>query len=269
MSLIQVNFFSQSLLREVDFTAILPIGAPFEQKGAKAKPYKTLYLLHGLFGDRNDWVNNTRIKLWAMERNLAVILPSGENKFYLNMPKTGEAFSDYIGKELVEVTRRLFPLSKKREDTFIAGLSMGGYGAIINGLTHHKTFGYVAGLSSALVLDRVALSTNEAALPVFRRDYYEAVFGNLDSLAKSEKNPEFLVKSLARKKVSLPELYLCCGREDGLITQNRAFHRMLNKEGIAHKYQESPGAHDWDYWDTHIKKVLDWLPLDPIQKEAE
>ncbi len=269
MALIQVNFFSRTLLRTVDFVAVIPSDKWTEGKPVKPKPFKTLYLLHGLFGDKNDWVNNTRIKRWAEERNLAVIMPSGENRFYLNMEKTGEAYSDFIGKELVNYTRELFPLSKKREDTFIAGLSMGGYGAIVNGLTHHRTFGYVAGLSSALVWDRVVHSTNEAALPVFRRDYYEAVFGDLNKLLDSDKNPEHLVRSLIRKKGAFPKLYLCCGTEDGLLTQNRVFHRLLKKEGIAHAYHESKGAHDWDYWDTHIQKVLDWLPLDSDKKPQE
>ena len=265
MALIQVNFFSQCLQRTVDFAALIPADARFEQKECKINPFKTLYLLHGLFGDRNDWLTGTRIKRWAAERNLAVIMPSAENKFYLNQAKTGENHSDVIGKELVEFTRRLFPLSKKREDTFIAGLSMGGYGAIINGLLHHRTFGYIAGLSSALILDRAVHSTNEAELPLFRRDYYEAIFGGLDKLMTSGKNPEFLVKSLLKKKAVLPRIYLCCGTEDSLLSQNRAFHQMLKKEGVAHEYHESKGAHDWDYWDANILKVLDWLPLDKSQ----
>lgn len=269
MALIQVNFFSESLQRTVDFTALIPADAPIEQRSPKTKPFKTLYLLHGLFGDRNDWLTGTRIKRWAAERNLAVIMPSAENKFYMNLEKIGENHSDFIGKELVDFTRRLFPLSKKREDTFIAGLSMGGYGAIVNGLLHHRTFGYVAGLSSALIRDRVVQSTNESQRPLFRRDFYEIIFGDLDKVPASEKNPEFLVKSLLKKKAVLPQIYLCCGTEDNLLAQNRLFHKMLMKEGVAHEYHESKGAHDWDYWDANILKVLDWLPLEKVTAEEE
>ena len=82
-------------------------------------------------------------------------MPSGENKFYVNNEYTCERFSDFIGEELVEVTRKMFHLSDKKEDTYIAGLSMGGYGAIVNGFKFNNTFGYVAGLSSALILDDV------------------------------------------------------------------------------------------------------------------
>ena len=98
-------------------------------------------------------MNGTRIQAWAEANDLAVIMPSGENRFYLDDEKSGELYGEFIGKELVEFTRKLFPLSDKREDTFIAGLSMGGYGAIRNGLKYAENFGCVIGLSAALVHD--------------------------------------------------------------------------------------------------------------------
>ena len=144
MAIIEVNFISKCLMRVVTFNAIIPVDKFGPQaENAEQKPLKTLYLLHGIFGNYTDWVNGTRIQAWAEANDLAVIMPSGENRFYLDDEKSGELYGEFIGKELVEFTRKLFPLSDKREDTFIAGLSMGGYGAIRNGLKYAENFGCV------------------------------------------------------------------------------------------------------------------------------
>ena len=136
MAVIQVELRSEALKRQVSFKAILPSEA-FEPS------YPTLYLLHGLTDNSSAWLYNTRIRMWAEQTGLAVILPSGENSFYLDVPVKGGCYGDfgeYVGRELVAVTRKMFPLSRKREDTFIGGLSMGGYGACRNGLKYCDTF---------------------------------------------------------------------------------------------------------------------------------
>lgn len=269
MAIIKVDFFSTSLLRTVTINAIVPVdkmtfpGAPVRVK----KPFKTLYLLHGIFGNYTDWVNGTRIQAWAQDKNLVVIMPSGENKFYVDNPKTGEMFSQFIGKELVQITRDLFPLSNKREDTFIGGLSMGGYGALINGLRFNETFSHIAALSSGLVLDKVMNSTYEdGMMPTDNRGYYEGVFGDLDQLIGSEKDYNALIKKLVKEKKDIPNIYLACGTEDFLISQNRDFHRLLKDNKVKVTYVEGPGTHNWEFWDTYIYKVLEWLPL---EKEIE
>ena len=156
MALLEVNFFSKALMRPVTMNVILPADKVFfeEETEEDEKPFKTLYLLHGVMGNYTDWVTGTCIKRWAEEKNLAVVMPSGANMFYMDHPEVNENYSEFIGKELVKITRRMFPLSHKKEDTFIAGLSMGGYGAIRNGLKYHDTFGYIAGLSSAMILEK-------------------------------------------------------------------------------------------------------------------
>ena len=135
MALVQVNFISKMLSRTVTFNAIIPLDKISfgEEEVAEEKPLKTLYLLHGAFGNYTDYLSGTRIQRWAEEHNLAVIMPSGENQFYVDKPSRGENYGAYVADELVEFTRKMFPLSHKKEDTFIAGLSMGGYGALING----------------------------------------------------------------------------------------------------------------------------------------
>ena len=262
MAIIEVNFISKCLMRTVTFNAIIPVDKFGPQaENAEQKPLKTLYLLHGIFGNYTDWVNGTRIQAWAEANDLAVIMPSGENRFYLDDEKSGELYGEFIGKELVEFTRKLFPLSDKREDTFIAGLSMGGYGAIRNGLKYAENFGCVIGLSAALVHDTWKDADNSAPIFTFRRNYYEAIFGEYDKVKGSDKDPEALLLKLKEEGRPVPKMYLCCGTEDGLVTANRDFRDFLNENGVDLTYVEGPGKHDWVFWDTYIKKVLDWLPL--------
>ena len=262
MAIIEVNFISKCLMRTVTFNAIIPVDKFGPQaENAEQKPLKTLYLLHGIFGNYTDWVNGTRIQALAEANDLAVIMPSGENRFYLDDEKSGELYGEFIGKELVEFTRKLFPLSDKREDTFIAGLSMGGYGAIRNGLKYAENFGCVIGLSAALVHDTWKDADNSAPIFTFRRNYYEAIFGEYGKVKGSDKDPKALLLKLKEEGRPVPKMYLCCGTEDDLVTANRDFRDFLNENGVDLTYVEGPGKHDWVFWDTYIKKVLDWLPL--------
>ncbi|MDO5422411.1 MAG: alpha/beta hydrolase-fold protein [Eubacteriales bacterium] len=264
MAFLQVNFISQSLMRTVPVNVILPVdkiafpGMPVKEQ----KPFKTLYLLHGIFGNYTDWVNGTKIQRWAEEKNLAVVMPSGENRFYVDQEAGHNYYGEYIGKELVEMTRKMFPLSHKREDTFLAGLSMGGYGAIRNGLKYHETFGYVAGLSSAMIMEGLTKRTNEHPFFIERRDFAESVFGDLEAAMESDKNPEWLVKKLKEEGAAFPHMYLACGTEDSLLQGNRRFAEVLKEAGADVRYEEGPGGHEWDFWDRYIKKVIDWLPLE-------
>mgnify|MGYP000031512241 FL=1 len=264
MALVQVNFMSKSLMRTVTINAILPVDKIGQVSSGKMKPFKTLYLLHGIFGNYTDWVSGTRIQAWAQTNNLAVIMPSGDNKFYVDNEKSGEMYSEFIGQELVEVTRNLFHLSDKKEDTFIGGLSMGGYGSFINGLKYHDTFGAIIGLSSGLILDRILNSTNDNPndFPTHKRSYYESVFGNLDDLLGSDKDYFALVKKLKANSIEMPKVYMACGTEDFLIKENREFYQFLVDQGVDVTYEEGPGVHDWVFWDKYIYKALQWLPLD-------
>lgn len=263
MAVVQVNFMSKCLMRTVTINAIIPVDkfGPGSEN-TEPKPFKTLYLLHGIFGNYTDWLNGTRIQMWAEAKNLAVIMPSGENRFYLDDPHSGELYGEFIGQELVEVTRKLFPLSTKREDTFIAGLSMGGYGAIRNGLKYAENFGCVAGLSAALVHYGWQDSDDSSPLFTFRRTYNEAIFGDHDKVLGSDKDPKALLEKLQTENRPVPKMYMCCGTEDSLISANRDLRDFLTAKGVDLTYAEGPGRHDWEFWDTYIKKILDWLPLD-------
>lgn len=264
MAFLQINFLSKCLMRTVTVNAILPTdklvfpGQPVREK----KPFKTLYLLHGIFGNYTDWVNGTRIQAWAEERNLAVIMPSGDNRFYVDNPATGDFYGEFIGNELVTVTRDMFHLSDKREDTYIAGLSMGGYGAVRNGLKYSDTFGCLAGLSGALDLEMLIPKDDSSPVPQFRRSCFESVFGDLQQISGSDKDIKALVKRLLDGAGPLPDIYFCCGTEDHLLPHNRELHAYLDANHVKHTYVEGPGDHNWPFWDEYILKVLEWLPLE-------
>ncbi len=254
MALIQVNFVSESLMRTVPIQVVMPVDKlpfPGEPK-REEKPFKTLYLLHGIIGNYTDWVSGTRIQRWAEEKNLAVVMPSGDNAFYVDNAAAGNLYGEFIGKELVEITRKMFPLSRKREDTFIAGLSMGGYGALRNGLKYHDTFGYISCLSGALLIDDMPDRTNDSPLFMERRSYAESIFGDLDKLLDSDKNPKWIVRKLVGEGADIPQIYLTCGTEDSLLETNRSFKALLDELNVPVTYVEGPGAHEWDFWDRSL-----------------
>ena len=264
MALIQMSVMSQSLMRTVPVNVILPAdklvmpGMPQREE----RPFKTLYLLHGVFGSYVDWVSGTRIQRYAEEKDLAVVMPSGDNAFYVDRPESGNSYGQFVGQELVELTRRMFPLSRVREDTFIGGLSMGGYGAMRNGLKYSDTFGYIVSLSGALHLDEIAARKGPGTSLLDSQGYAEACFGDLTKLLGSDKDPKALVRTLADAGRPIPKIYMACGTQDGLLSANRDMAAFLRKQGAAVTYEEGPGGHEWDFWDTYIKKAIDWLPTE-------
>ena len=145
MALIQMEFMSNSIQHYTSMNVLLPVD---QWDRTEIGPFPTLYLLHGWGGNYSDWVCNSRIAVWAQRRGIAVVMPSGDNSFYLNYPEREEYYEKFIGEELIALTRKAFPLSDKREDTWIAGLSMGGGGAIRCGLRYGHVFSKAAGLSA-------------------------------------------------------------------------------------------------------------------------
>ncbi|WP_246354557.1 alpha/beta hydrolase [Paenibacillus phytohabitans] len=246
--------------REVTFNALLPVDLP-EGLGLpvwSGEPLRALYLLHGFSGSHNDWLNFSRIRELADRYQVAVFMPAGENRFYLDDENRGEYYGEYIGRELVEFTRKLFPLSAARGDTWIGGLSMGGYGAIRNGLSYAEQFGRIIALSSALIPYRIAGIAPDYNDGIASYSYYTSVFGDLDQLLGSDKDPEKLVLEVRAKGLELPKLYMACGTEDMLLDVNRRFHHFLDSEGAGHLYEEGPGEHNWEFWDKQIEAALNW-----------
>lgn len=254
MALIQVNYLSKALFRTVPINVILPVDKFDADTDSYLMPeghkFKTLYLLHGLLGNYIDWVSRTRIQMWAEEKDLAVVMPSGDNAFYLKSRTPWNDYETFIGKELVEMTRRMFPLSERREDTYIAGLSMGGFGAIRNGIVFSETFSHVAGLSAALhIFDDLSEEANIG------------LFEDIKQASETNMNPKVALEEMLEGKRKRPAFYMACGKRDDLMKTNVEFRDLLIKNGLDVTWDEDDAGHDWDFWDSQIRKVLEWLPL--------
>ncbi|PLT44546.1 alpha/beta hydrolase family protein [Paenibacillus sp. FSL W8-1187] len=262
MALAQTSFFSDVLGLSCSMNVILPqqtkrqIG--LEGKAADGR-FPVLYLLHGLSDDHSIWLRRTSIERYAAQYGLAVVMPAVARSFYTDM-KVGHRYWTFVSEELPEIAGALFPLSDRREDTFAAGLSMGGYGAFKLGLACPDRFAAVASLSGGLDIrgryDRagvVALAEVESILG--KRE--EAVGGPNDLFALAEQ-----LSSLP--KARQPLLYQCCGTEDFLYGENVAFREHARSLGLPLTYEEGPGEHEWGYWDAQIRRVLEWLPLQQL-----
>ncbi|WP_234118078.1 alpha/beta hydrolase [Clostridium hydrogenum] len=261
MAFLQVNFYSKCLKRLVNFNAVLPIDTieiPGTMEAAPKGPMRAMYLLHGYSGAQHDWICGSKIQELSLKHNIAVFMPSGDNSFYLDDTDMGALYGEFIGREFVEVTRKMFNLSDKREDTFIGGLSMGGYGAIRNGLKYADTFGRIIALSSALITYNIAGIPEDYKDPVADYKYYTRVFGDLNKLIGSDKDPEAIAHSLKESGADIPQIYMACGTEDFLLNENRKFHSFLTSENIEHTYEEGPGIHDWTFWNEYIEKAIEW-----------
>ncbi|MBR2802695.1 MAG: hypothetical protein IKE21_08975 [Erysipelotrichaceae bacterium] len=265
MAHFDVTFFSSALKKNTELSVIIPsVSADDYLFGENVPDYygegkfQTLYLLHGSYGDFTDWTLLTSIYRYAQEHCLAVVMPSGENSSYLNM-KHGEDYLIYISEELPSFCTTLFPFSTKREDTFIAGLSMGGYGAYRAALQHPETYGAVASLSGNLDKAGAKLS-GEAHMTKMPLNYRKAVNG--DSLQMSEENDlRFLLQKCLSEKKELPKMYHTIGEDDFLRGPSESYIAFARERGVDIEFHLYPGVHDWKFWDAHIQDVLDWLPL--------
>ncbi len=261
MAFVDFHFFSEALGLTCAAHIVLP--QPTTQQigmagGVSREKYPTLYLLHGLSDDHTIWTRRTSIERYAAAKNLAVVMPAAGRSFYQDKPN-GEKYWTFISEELPALCQRYFPLSPAREGNFAAGLSMGGYGALRLGLTHPEKFAAVASLSGALDLKRRLKEAGKAGSRISRAEW-TGIFGS-GLQTPAEADLWLLAQNLAAMPGPKPALYLACGTEDPLLDDTRSFHRHLKTANVAVTYQESPGDHEWGYWDAQIQRVLDWLPL--------
>lgn len=259
MAAFKIDYFSNALHRMASFEMWIPndvrTDVPPEPTPYNQRPMKTLFVLHGYTGKAENWIPAEL----QTQYNFAVVSLNAENSFYLDGLSTGHAFETLVAIELVDYIRKTFGLAMRPEDTYITGLSMGGFGAIHTGLAHPDRFGKIGAMSSALIIHQIAKMTPEVDNPVANYYYYHECFGDLDTVEERDCNPEVLVKKLKSQDASFPELYLCCGTEDFLIEPNRAFHRFLEDEHVPHEYHESPGQHDMVFWQEYARKIVAWM----------
>ena len=256
MAYFRVEYYSNALRRETSFEVLIP-NDPREGMPAPAedRPMRTLFLLHGYTGKAGNYVP---FDLPATH-NFAIVMPSAENSFYLNGLSTGHAFQTLVGEELVNYVRKTFRLALRPEDTGIAGLSMGGFGALHTGLAYPHTFSKIGAMSSALIVHEVAKMQPGSGNGVANYEYYRECFGEPALLEESDNNPETLIRKLKAAGEKIPDIYMACGTEDFLIENNREMHRFLEAEGVPHEYHEGPGIHDMVFWTEYIQKIVRWM----------
>ncbi|GAE29455.1 alpha/beta hydrolase [Alkalihalobacillus hemicellulosilyticus] len=260
MAMLQVNFYSKAMRREVTFNALIPLDTmemPGREKDVQ-QPMRALYLLNGYTGSHTDWISFTRIRELSDKHRIAVFMPAGENHFYVDDEDKGALYGEYVGNEIVTYTRELFPISHRKEDTFIGGLSMGGYGAIRNGLKYAENFSKIIALSSALITYKAQNADTDFNDGIADYNYFRRVFGDLTKLEGSDKDPEALIKRVKDAKVEIPAIYMACGTEDFLLDVNHKYRDYLNAEQIDFIYIEGPGEHSWAFWDEYIEKAITW-----------
>lgn len=256
MILNEVNFFSEVLTMRSTMYVLLPQRPLAETKSKRAPKYRTLYLLHGHSDDHTAWMRWSSIEKYAEVYNLVVVMPAANLSFYTDMVH-GKDYFQFIGEEVPAVARELFSLSDKREDNFIAGLSMGGYGAFKLALTHPDRYAAAASLSGAVDI-REVVKAHGAPMDKVWLTEMRAVFGDLDNVPNSKHDLFTLAKKVAKEAVK-PRLYQCCGTEDFLYADNVRFRDALRKLPLDLTYEEGPGEHVWSYWDTMIQHVLAWM----------
>lgn len=247
MAFIQCNFQSETLAIGASMHVIMPEPA-FGKPADRDIP--VLFLLHGLSDDHTAWTRYTAIERYARNKRLAIVMPAVNRSFYTNMV-SGFPYWTFISEELPAKARALFPLSDKREDTFVAGLSMGGYGAFKLGLRCPERFAAAASLSGALDL--------EGGRQRWAKDF-GFVFGEGAEIP-AEDNVFRLAEQAAASSGPKPKLMQICGTEDYLYEANVRFRDHARSLGLDHVYDEAPGAHNWEFWDKHIQTVIDWLPI--------
>jgi S-formylglutathione hydrolase FrmB len=255
VALVRCDFFSDVLGLSTSMTVILPqktstqIGMAGRVGGG---PAPVLYLLHGLSDDDTIWLRRTSIERYAAELGLAVVMPQVHRSFYTDEVYGGR-FWTFLTEELPATVGSFFTVAGRPQDTFVAGLSMGGYGALKWALRQPDRFAAAASLSGALDVARLARTRTEDPM------LYQRVFGDRE-IAGTEDDVLWLLDQADVDR--LPALYVACGTEDELIGGNRTVVERFAARGIPVTVDFGPGTHEWDYWDARIQDVLAWLPLE-------
>lgn len=256
MAFFQCNIFSEALGMMTNVNVIMPqfttgmIG--WTEKDTGTRP--VLYLLHGLSDDASIWMRRTSVERYATQYGLALVMPDGGRSFYTDM-KYGLKYEEYIAKELPSLMAKFFRFSTAREDTFIAGNSMGGYGALKLALKYPDTYSACGAFSA--VPDPMKLYT---MYPSVSKELGN-IFGSIDEFRYSDNDVYFLSEKRMAEN-NFPKLYLCCGKGDFLIKENYRYKEYLENENVDFTADlEDPGEHEWGFWDNKIRQFIRFLPI--------
>ncbi len=238
-------FHSAALDREMKYRILLPCSY-----GSGSGRFPVLHLLHGLHGDYLNWDTLTNLERYAERYDLIVVTPDAGDSWYTNSATNAkDKFEDYIAKDLVAEIDGRFRTLRDRHSRAIAGLSMGGYGALKIALRYSGDFAFAGSLSGGLNAPQDLGDKRPES-----RDQLLKVFGPAGSAVRADNNVFSLLQSGDEK--NLPYFYLACGNEDGFLQVNRDFAGELSARGAAYEYHETPGGHAWDYWDRSVQDLM-------------
>jgi S-formylglutathione hydrolase FrmB len=271
MALMEVDFFSQTLGLNCQANVIIPQNnSGIGVKGSKKQEaYPVLYLLHGAGDDHTIWLRRTSIERYVSHLGLAVVMPAAHLSSYVNMAH-GPKYADFFATELPQIMGEFFPLSSRREDNYVAGLSMGGAGALSLGLGRPDVFSAIGCFSAGNLNIRdssAAQSISPARAAVKRKSGKAsrdmAVYGTEDR-ATLLGNPEYDCFAKAEAAVAagkpLPRIFHCIGTEDFLYDNAKSTAAWFkDRPQFDYTFQEAPGAHTWEFWDEWVQKFLKWL----------
>lgn len=251
-NLIQTVNFESKLNKEVlPYIVILP--PDYFETDTK---YPVLYLMHGLFGNFENWTALTNLTEYAKDYEFIIVCPDGKNSWYSDNPNLeNHFFESYIFDEIIPDVESRFRVESRRDSRAVGGLSMGGYGAFKFAFRKPELFCCAASMSGAF--DIPNFLANEENKWFELHPYIAEAFADLSKEAVEHEDVFYLAETFpAKKNEYLPEFYFDCGQQDSFISINRDFSKLLTKRNIPHKFQEIPGGHDWDYWDKRIKIIL-------------
>ncbi|MDO4564281.1 MAG: alpha/beta hydrolase family protein [Clostridia bacterium] len=258
MALMQIRLRSGVLSTRTEVMVVLPIDNKGFNQWARNPKYQVVYMLHGGGGDASMWLRETSAERYARERNVALIFPDAGGFSYYTDCAYGKDYWTYISEELPEMMSAMLPISERREDRFVAGFSMGGYGAFKCALMHPEMFSAAAALSGGFDLERL-LADGLSSVPNKSR---MAIFGEPPKIDPNASDLYVMLKNLKEQNKEIPLLYTACGSEDHLTY---ACHtRMIDfckKHDIPLEARTSPGGHTFKFWDPATEAMLDWLPL--------
>lgn len=256
MTHITCTFSSVCMETDVTFHLLLPSShnglQPSPNPVIPENGFPTLYLLHGIGDSAESWFLYSPIGMLCEQYKIAIVLPSFQNTFYLDDPEGKKAFS-YLTSELLEYTRAVFPLSRKREETFICGYSMGGYGAVRAGLLCPHIFGKIISLSGALDICQGASYARICgySLPTHLK--------SPKALHQTNADLFFCLSQANTDQNIFPHFYIACGTEDIFVECTRNFHKQAAKKDLHVFIHLSKGGHDWHYWSHSLCQGIEWL----------
>ncbi len=245
---------SKLMAREIPYRVVLPID--YKSTQDKKTAYPVIYLLHGLGGRFDNWTDRIKLAEHSEKYNYLIVTVEGGNGWYTDSGNVqNDKYESYIIQELIPEIDKKFRTQADRNHRAIAGLSMGGYGSIKFGIKNPELFTLVGSFSGAI--GAASLTEKEVGTSGFIAESIYGVFGAADSETRKQNDVFKIIREMPTGKIkNLPFIYFACGTEDFLLQNNRDFASLIVEKKVRHEYRQSPGAHDWKFWDAQIQEFL-------------